>query len=208
MKNCAINDEAQIQKVSQTLSNFGTIGYFQVDGLRDLVVLNPQWVYETIATAINFRVQELNSISNAPTTFLNSLEMNSITVGWIQHSVFSNYPLELCSKILSIMDHIRITFPLPQADGEAISTRRSVLYKLLGSERPPWFQFEPKVPNVTQRRIYDFSYLPSDILSGIIGRFVYYSKQIINILKLTEIALCSNSNHTNHVLEVRCIDPR
>jgi hypothetical protein len=177
LKSSGIPDESHIQKASQTLFELGAICYFQVDGLRDLVILNPQWLYETLTYAVQEKISQSSSgISVNTTSFSASIEKTSITVGWLQHSVFPTFPLELCTKILNIMDHTRISFHFPQADTALTpGTRRSVLYCLLESTRPPWFQFETKqyTPLIRLFRKYEFDFFPDDIVSGLIGRYVH-----------------------------------
>ena len=50
---CGITQESQIVKASQSLLNMGNILYFQSSHIRNLVILNPQWLYEAIATVMN-----------------------------------------------------------------------------------------------------------------------------------------------------------
>jgi hypothetical protein len=180
LHSCGIRDDIEIIKATQAVFNMGTIVTFTSQSVRSLVVLNPQWLYESIISILSKKEEAVGSVSC--TTFLEDLDKISVSASSLQYSILTSYPIEFCSQIIAIMEHGRVCFALPQEDvydpnnPEHFNSpqRRTVFFSLLPNARPPWFKFEepPKSSGKLIKK-YEFSELPQDVMCGIVGSMLH-----------------------------------
>ena len=159
---CGILDPQEISQAIRFLNDLGSLQYFETNGLKDKVVINPQWIIDVMSCVV-------------------SVKDTCIVDGQLLyediHKIWSKYPYTLHDWILKLTEEFDLTFPVP-------SQKMSIVPCLL-PEKAPVYEW----PDMTEinnnlstktklkefRVIYDFQYLPPGLFNRIQVRLYQYA---------------------------------
>ena len=96
---CNINKE-NVGTVTRFLHDVGTLIYFDTQGLRDIVILDPQWLANIMASLVTFNHHWIKD------GILNTIDLEHI---WKQ------YPKSLYSKLIMLLSKFQVIAPLRQS---------------------------------------------------------------------------------------------
>ena len=160
--NFGINDEKEVMHCIQFLSDLGSIQFFDINGLRDKVVINPQWIVDVISCVI-------------------SVKESCIADGKLHHEdiskIWSKYDQSLHNWILKLTEEFDLTFPVPKENCNIVPC-------LLNDYEPEidWDELvvgESTGSNKNQVKtfmaIYSFAYIPAGLFNRIQVRLYQYS---------------------------------
>jgi len=189
---------SQLELVTQFLAEMGSMIHFPDPFLRDLVVLNPQWLADLMSSLLTFRHQW------AKNGILRRKD--------IPH-VFEGYKSDICASLLALLERFSIIYPLrselvdgelPDADDVVVtespsrssSSSSSSSLSTVSDDGPPAYLVPARLPvsrpssvskfwpellpagQLEQGRIYEFSFLPL----GFFPRFMLYVLHIPDIV--------------------------
>lgn len=166
---CNITDPKELSRVSKTLHELGTLIHFESDPkLNELVVLDPKWLTEVMATILTTRH---NFAKNGILKHSNLFQI------WRE----PKYPQKLYSVLLSILERFEITYPLSPLTEKFDGV--NLIPSLLPVEKPKeiediWSPF-PNIEQTQTGRKYCFEFIPFGLFGRIIIRLLNFNKSAL-----------------------------
>lgn len=146
------DDEQQMEIVAQTLHNLGNLLWYpQVFGMRNWVILNPQWCLDAM-----YKVLDSKPVAKAGGRF----ERKLLEDMWRGESY-----AELTLQLEQLMRHFDLCYETEQDSGKFIAPQ------LLPLEACPWPDF-PKNGCITFKHKYEF--MPAGLMTRFIARMARY----------------------------------
>ena len=158
---CGISETDELRQCIQFLTDLGSLQYFDTNGLRDKVVINPQWIVDVISCII-------------------SVKESLITEGKLYHKdivkIWSKYDQSLHNWILKLTEEFDLTFPVPKEQYNIVPC--------LLSETEPEIQWDTTVYDEldtasqkikTLTAVYSFSHIPAGLFNRVQVRLYEYS---------------------------------
>ncbi|MFN0175573.1 MAG: COR domain-containing protein [Saprospiraceae bacterium] len=146
------DDEQQMEIVAQTMHNLGNLLWYpQVFGMRNWVILNPQWCLDAM-----YKVLDFNPVAKAEGRF----ERKLLEDMWRGESY-----AELTLQLEQLMRHFDLCYETEQDSGKFIAPQ------LLPLEAKLWPDF-PKQGCITFKHKYEF--MPAGLMSRFIARMARY----------------------------------
>ncbi len=146
------NDEQQMEIVAQTLHNLGNLLWYpQVFGMRNWVILNPQWCLDAM-----YKVLDSTPVDKAGGHF----DRKFLEEMWHEESY-----AELTLQLEQLMRHFDLCYETEQDSGQFIAPQ------LLPLEAKPWPKF-PKEGCITFKHKYEF--MPAGLMTRFIARMARY----------------------------------
>ncbi|CAF0816500.1 unnamed protein product [Brachionus calyciflorus] len=160
---CGIFESEEILNAIRFLNDLGSIQYFERNGLKDRVVINPQWIVNVISCVV--------SVKNTP-----------IHDGKLLHveikNVWKNYDVSLHEWIVKLTEEFDLTFSVPEKQMHIVPC-------LLPEEKPDfqWQNLNPTESNTLKIKefkvLYHFEYLPIGLFNRIQVRLYQYGDSTI-----------------------------
>ncbi len=146
------DDEPQMQIVAQTLHNLGNLLWYpQVFGMRNWVILNPQWCLDAM-----YKVLDSTAVAEAGGHF----DRKFLEQMWQDDSY-----AELTLQLEQLMRHFDLCYETAQDSGQFIAPQ------LLPLDARPWPGF-PKEGCITFKHKYEF--MPAGLMTRFIARMARY----------------------------------
>jgi serine/threonine protein kinase len=149
-----LEGDAALMEMAEFLTQAGTLLWFNQPSVRDLVILDPQWLSKVMAAVV--------------------LDDSSIENGELKHEalakIWREYPVSLHATLLSLLHHFEVAFPLR-------GTNKSLIPSLFGGSKPAEYAAERKKrfeanrdKNLKFQRTYKFKFLPLGFFPRVIVR--------------------------------------
>jgi GTPase SAR1 family protein len=103
-KNAHIYDDSTLRACSQFMHDVGNIIWFNQPELSELVILDPQWLSDVMASVISFKANWKSGL----------LQHDSLPIVWKQ------YPVSLHKTLLGILERFEVVFPIKGGEGASI----------------------------------------------------------------------------------------
>ena len=161
---CGINQASEILDSVRFLNDLGSLQYFEINGLKDKVVINPQWIVDIVSCVV--------SVKNTP-----------IVDGRLEYEdlpkIFHKYDSSLYSWILKLTEEFDLTFPVIKNNNKTPSM--NIIPCLLPDIEPNLnlsFDNNSNINNLVKTKefkvIYTFDYLPAGLFNRIQVRLFHY----------------------------------
>jgi leucine-rich repeat kinase 2 len=174
-----IHEDKEVKQCVQFLNDLGSLQYFDTNGLRDKVVINPQWIVDVISCVI-------------------SVKESCIQDGKLHHNdiekIWSKYDKELHQWILKLTEEFDLTYPVPEQ-------KLNIVPCLLPDKEPKieWEEIVYNIDDIQSKNkikffmaIYSFAYIPAGLFNRIQVRLYQYSD---NSLIWKNGSLLRKNNH-------------
>lgn len=156
-ENAGIFDEQEILQAIRFLADLGSLQYFETSGLKDKVVINPQWIIDVMACIV-------------------SVKKTFIIEGRLKHSkiaeIWNKYDSDLHEWMLKLTEEFDLTFFVPQLN-------ESIVPCLLPEMEPEhfWPQISTNLKSKVKEYqvIYTFTYIPAGLFNRIQVRLYNYA---------------------------------
>ncbi len=110
-----IVDKNEVLQAIRFLSDLGSVQYFEVSGLKDKVIIYPQWIVDAFANIV-------------------SVKKNHVVEGKLNHEdlsqVWANYEPDLHDWMLKLTEKFDLTFSLPNKRMSIVPCLLPEVYKL------------------------------------------------------------------------------
>ncbi|PVD34730.1 hypothetical protein C0Q70_06007 [Pomacea canaliculata] len=153
-----IYDEKDIKEAIQFLHELGTVQYFDNDFLREIIVINPQWIVNVMACVVSVKDSQLQK------------DKGRFSHKYIAQ-IWKDYPPELHKWLLQLTEEFDLTFPLPKEEVNIVPC-------LLPQEEPKkliWPSIEGREGVKETKMLYDFAYLPTGLFNRAQVRLFQFS---------------------------------
>ena len=167
-----IDDDRTLLNASLVLHRLGSLIHFQKDkALNDLVVLNPQWLTDVMASIITTKHQFSRS---------GVLEHKNIMQIWRD----PDFPPSMHDVLLSLLQKFEIMYYLKSTRTDSsLYTGKSLIPCLLPEERPTdmdklWSRFPSASESQCGRR-YVFNFIPHGFVSRLLVRLLHFAEPAI-----------------------------
>lgn len=152
-KNAHIYDDSTLRACSQFLHDVGSIIWFNQPELSELIILDPQWLSDVMASVISFKANWKSGL----------LQHDSLPIVWKQ------YPASLHKTLLGILERFEVVFPIKDGEGASIvptmlpDTPSEVMeaFGILQLPRAEYQRIE---------RTYRFGFMPIGFFSRLVAR--------------------------------------
>ncbi|XP_076445934.1 uncharacterized protein LOC143283637 [Babylonia areolata] len=153
-----IYDEKDTKEAIQFLHELGTVQYFDNDFLRNIVVIDPQWIVDVMSCVV--------SVKNSPIQ-----EHKGRLLHRFIPDIWSTYRKDLHQWLLQLTEEFDLTFPLPKDNINIVPC-------LLPQEEPSelvWPSIEGKKNFRETKMVYKFAYLPAGLFNRAQVRLFQFS---------------------------------
>ncbi|KAL8604081.1 hypothetical protein ACOMHN_024906 [Nucella lapillus] len=153
-----IYDEKDTKEAIQFLHELGTVQYFDNDFLRNIVVINPQWIVNVMACVV--------SVKNSPIQDHQGRLLHKFIP-----QIWNSYPNDLHQWLLRLTEEFDLTFPLPK-------DKVNIVPCLLPQEEPEelqWPSIEGQKRVRETKMMYKFAYLPAGLFNRAQVRLFQFS---------------------------------
>ena len=156
---CSLQTEEEISSATEFLHNNGTLLHFDdpKHGLNRLVILQPQWLVDVLASVISFK---------------SKINENGILAHSLLKMIWKKFPKDLHGTLLELLYKFEVAYPV--LDKGEREPSKSIVPCLLPSKPPS--NIDSKVPILNSKksniggRVYKFDFLPL----GFFSRFLNY----------------------------------
>eukprot|EP00007_Cunea_sp_BSH-02190019_P005553 CAMPEP_0174232408 /NCGR_PEP_ID=MMETSP0417-20130205/2700_1 /TAXON_ID=242541 /ORGANISM="Mayorella sp, Strain BSH-02190019" /LENGTH=2427 /DNA_ID=CAMNT_0015310457 /DNA_START=88 /DNA_END=7371 /DNA_ORIENTATION=+ len=166
---CNIREEAELNSATALLHNLGSLVHFDTDGLRDLIILDPQWLSDMMSTIITTKH-----------SFVSDGILNHTALRQIWRP--PKFPRELHRTLLKLLQKFQIIYVLPgvveDPEDDPWVTGSSFVPCLLPPGRPHQrvqAEFPQEAPNgeTTLGRNYVFDFVPTGLFSRLLVKLLH-----------------------------------
>lgn len=152
-KNAHIYDDSSLRACSQFLHDVGSIIWFNQPDLAEIVILDPQWLSDIMATVISFKANWKSGL----------LQHDSLPIVW------KKYPVSLHKTLLGILERFEVVFPIRSAEGASIvptmlPDAQSEVMQTFGALQLPRTEYR------RVERTYRFGFMPIGFFSRLVAR--------------------------------------
>lgn len=173
-KNAHIYDDSSLRVCSQFLHDVGSIIWFNQPDLAEIVILDPQWLSDIMATVISFKANWKSGL----------LQHDSLPIVW------KKYPVSLHKTLLGILERFEVVFPIRAAEGASIvptmlpDTQSDVMqaFGALQLARAEYRRVE---------RTYRFGFMPIGFFSRLVARLFLIPNLFCHDPWLRGVMICS-----------------
>jgi hypothetical protein len=155
-----ITDDRTLISATEFLHDVGSLIWFNQSSLRDLVILDPQWLSNVMASIISFKSNWKNGVLHHP----------NLPIIW------KNYPESLHKVLLGILEKFEVVFPIKGQEGASV-----VPTMLPDDPTERYNELSNRVVNekLFERieRTYKFDFLPLGFFARLIVR-IYHTTEL------------------------------
>lgn len=179
-KNAHIYDDSTLRACSQFLHDVGSIIWFNQPLLSELVILDPQWLSDVMASVISFKANWKSGI----------LQHDTLPIVWKQ------YPSSLHKTLLGILERFEVVFPIRDSLGSSIVP---TMLPDSPSEFIEAFSSLLLPPDRFQRieRTYRFGFMPLGFFSRLVSRLFIIPNLFCHDPWLKGVMICPPSAFQN-----------
>lgn len=179
-KNAHIYDDTSLRACSQFLHDVGSLIWFNQPDLAELVILDPQWLSDVMATVISFKANWKSGL----------LQHDSLPIVWKQ------YPASLHKTLLGILERFEVVFPIRSAEGASIVPTmlpdvQSDVMQAFGALTLPRAEYR------RVERTYRFGFMPIGFFSRLVARLFLIPNLFCHDPWLRGVMICSPSAFEN-----------
>eukprot|EP01125_Pyxidicula_operculata_P003691 TRINITY_DN1493_c0_g1_i5.p2 TRINITY_DN1493_c0_g1~~TRINITY_DN1493_c0_g1_i5.p2 ORF type:complete len:2132 (-),score=469.27 TRINITY_DN1493_c0_g1_i5:6801-13196(-) len=149
-----ISDRRALESMTEFLHDVGTLIWFDQPGLRDIVILDDQWLASVMATIVSFKTNWKDGV----------LPLRTLDIIW------KNYPQSLHKTLLGILINFEVVFPFTADESKL------VVPSLLPATVDPGYskflatQFHQINDYDVIERLYTFEFMPVGFFSRFVAR--------------------------------------
>ena len=177
-------DDQDILQAIRFLADLGSVQYFESTGLKDKVVINPQWIVNVMACVV-------------------SIKESSVSNGRLNHddieAIWNEYPKELHQWMLRLTEEFDLTFLVPEEN-------MSIVPCLL-PDKDPDFEWPEIVKSSSNHNkikefqvVYTFAYIPAGLFNRIQVRLYNYAD---NTTIWKNGSLLNKNNHLALIKQIK-----
>lgn len=158
---CNISDQNVLISATDFLHDVGSLIWFNQPTLKDLVILDPQWLSNVMASIVSFKANWRNGV----------LTHDSLPIIW------KVYPESLHNTLLGILEKFEVVFPIKGEEGASVvptmlPDEPTDLYKELAARD---LDSNPRYEKI--ERVYKFDFLPVGFFARMIVR-LYHTPEL------------------------------